>query len=352
MYKNSIIYKKLALSELQLAVCDITGITISLNVPAIHNFVLEYSNPYSIFANAHKIADLPYKDQVKIPATILAGSLLTLLNHYELINDHLSALERNLILSNVPVHSICNAMRLLITSTKLRLRTYPHLSLDQQEEQYASINDVLKNWIEVCEKPYHFERTTVESTQVAGTTLSYSIKIKDKKPTISSFTRKTIKNLIEKIISEETLSPKLCTLLKLLGTGNNLVDMHASIKDKIVDRLYVMTSEHAHHLAELIISINKNTAETEEDDINPSEISKMVPSTARKLTLKEILQQKLTGIPIEHEVIEVSSSDNAETSFLSALQEANSELVEETEDEDADIDTDFAVTSSFDPDEF
>ena len=351
--RSSIIYRKLSLSTLQLAVCEVTGLSISLNVPAIPNMALTYQNPFALFANAHKVADLPYKDQCRIHPTILAGCLLTLLNHYELIQDHLSSLERNIILSSVPIHTICSAMRMIITSSKLRLRAYPHISLDQPQELYSSQQDILKNWIEVCEKPFYFERTTVESTHViSDRTPASSKQSKNKKATLSSSARKTIKTLIDSTISTETLSPKLCTLLKLLGTGNNLIEMHASMKDKLVDKLYNMTSESAHSLAEFIVSLNTNTEETIEEDISESAISDIVPSTVKKLSLKEILASKLSGkhIPEAKETIEVRNEDSSATTFLSALKEANNELSEEEIEEE--IDTDFVVESSFDPDEF
>ena len=65
------LYLKMKTSKTQLAVCPITGILISIDIPFIPNKILSYENPLARIDNAKEIASMEYKEQSKISPNIL-----------------------------------------------------------------------------------------------------------------------------------------------------------------------------------------------------------------------------------------------------------------------------------------
>lgn len=316
MSKYLSIYNKMKTSPIQLAVCNITGIILTIDIPFIPGKVLEYENPLARIENAKDIALLPYSIQSKISPHILAGSLLTILNHYDLIEDHLSSIERNSLLCNVPVYYLCEAMRFFANNTARRIALFPHLSLSVigESEKAASTFLTLKTYIEDCSNyllPSTSVNTIKEETEVKKTI------IKDKKDiNVSSDIRKQAKLLISDIIESEVLNAKVITLLKIITQGNNLIIMNDLIRDKLISKLDSLECPAAGKLANLLDSI-KNDIKDEVEPITTTNFS----SKNTKKSLLEILKSKTSK---KEEIIEKEFPID--------------EIIEEIEDEEGDFD--------------
>lgn len=134
-----------------LAVCPITGITISLNVPALYNqegtlIALKYTNPLTEPENFLKFAELPTSELLKLEQPILAGILLAILNHFHLIEDKLSSVEKNLLLQKVHPLTLIKNIKFFSRLQITRIRKLPKLAFSVEECKNSTTTDVLNNY--------------------------------------------------------------------------------------------------------------------------------------------------------------------------------------------------------------
>ena len=280
-------------SKVQLAVCPITGILISLDIPFIPNKILSYENPLARIDNAREIANLEYKEQSKISPHILSGILLTILSHYDLIEDHLSSTERNALLSTIPPYHLCDAMRLISTCTRRRIELFPKISLASTSTKYSQPTQLLINYIEVC------KASMLPTLREARIERDYKItKTKEDKSPITSLTKKRAKNLVASLIQEEILNPKIVTLLKLICQGDNLITLNSTVREKLVNKLRTMTSTSSAQLADLIEEVEEDITSAErafkqDYDEELTTFTSEMPAYREKKSLKDILAEKL-----------------------------------------------------------
>ena len=373
IHKN--LYARMKTSKLQLAVCNITGILISLDIPFIPNKILTYENPLARIENAREIAYLEYKEQCKISPHILSGVLLTILNHYELIEDHLSSTERNSILSIIPPYHICELMRFITSCSRRRISLFPRLSLASISTEYSQPTQLLINYIQVCKAstlPTLFEDMEISRAKNLAKIGKVS------KLSVESSTRKEIKNLITGIIGEGVLSSKVLTILKLVSQGDNLATLNDSLRDKLVDKLKTVESDRATRLASILSSSSSKSltraeqAFKQEYDSALDTFTSDLPAYKVRKSLKEILaeknaiklriipteQNKEPSIPTEEEINSLEEKKIEKTSsFLESLKEIQEELIYEEEIEEAEfqayaLDVEQPDSLDFDPDEF
>lgn len=380
IHKN--LYAKMKTSKLQLAVCPITGILISLDIPFIPNKILTYENPLARIENAREIASLEYKEQCKISPHILSGVLLTILSHYELIEDHLSSTERNTLLSTIPPYHLCYAMRFITSCSRRRIELFPKISLSSTSTEYSQPTELLNNYIEVCTAstlPTLFEDMEISRAKNLAKIGKVS------KLSVESSTRKEIKNLITGLIGEGVLSSKVITILKLVSQGDNLVTLNDSLRDKLVDKLKTVESDRATRLASILSSSSKSLTSAEqafkqEYDSALDTFTSDLPDYKVRKSLKEILAEKnaiktceavtsfgdssceATTLRVEQnnkeQNIESSTEKQEKTSsFLESLKEIQEELILEEEIEEAEfqayaLDVEQPDSLDFDPDEF
>lgn len=364
-------------SKLQLAVCPITGILLSMDIPFIPNKIYSYENPLSRIDNAREIANLEYKEQSKISPHILSGVLLTILSHYELIEDHLSSTERNTLLSTIPPYHLCDAMRFITSCSRRRIELFPKLSLSSTSTEYSQPTQLLINYIEVCKAS--ILPTLTETRIERDHKVSKEI---ENKTSLSASTKKRAKNLVTSLIQEEVLNPKIVTLLKLVCQGDNLVTLNSTVREKLVAKLRTMTSTSSVQLADLIEDTEKDitTAERafkQEYDEELTTLTSDMPSYGAKKSLKDILAEKLgrksntcEAIPLrveepaklEEETQETDSSNEEDNnifpsslekkSFKDLLDEVKEEIEEDEFQEYALEVEQTAFNAAFDPNEF
>ena len=356
-------------SKNQLAVCPTTGILISIDIPFIPNKILSYENPLARIDNAKEIASMEYKEQSKISPHILSGILLTILSHYELIEDHLSSTERNLLLSTIPAYHLCDAMRFIASCSRKRIELFPKISFSSTSTEYSQPTQLLINYIEVC------KASTLPTLREARIERDYKItKTKEDKSSITSLTKKRAKNLVASLIQEEILNPKIVTLLKLICQGDNLITLNSTVREKLVNKLRTMTSTSSAQLADLIEEVEEDITSAErafkqdyDEELNT--FTSEMPAYKEKKSLKDILAEKLgkknyeataQGQALQKQVqaLEKQQEQQEDSNIFSSSPERKSfkdlldEVKEEIEEEEFEEYALEVEQTAFNPDEF
>lgn len=262
-----------------LGYCPITGILLEVKIPSLPaSVILSYKNPLANIENSKAIFYLPYKELASVPSSILAGCLLSVLTHYDLITDKLSSIERNDILSEYPSFTLYSTGKDLLSYSDSRIAEFPSLSLTEALAYH--IPSLLKTYLEACKNSGNYFRRedTIEVTR----TITSKGKAK-KSLEVSSDQRKEAKVLVSRIIAEEVLTPKLVTLLKVITQGNTLMTMSAEFRAKLVAKLDTFECAAAVILSNLVSSF---ISEKEEE----KEFSATNYGTRK--TLKEIIAEK------------------------------------------------------------
>lgn len=316
---------KLKAVKTQLGICPITGISVTIDIPSLP-IIFEYPNPLSIPHNAKNIFSIEYKEASKLSNSILAGSLLSLLSHYELIQDKLSGIERNAILSEIPPYYIWKFGAFLVSLSSRKINLLPHLSLNLYEESYSSPLDVIQNYYEACTSA--IEENPPYPIIKKEDRISLS-KNKKQKNNINKEKREEARFLLKSFLSSFSVSPKFSSLLKLIVKDDNLITLHKELRDRIVKKLEETENEFAEDLALVISSFEKSLSQAdkykiqEDREILNSVSDSFVPLRTRK-SLKEILAEK------QGKKLESPEGISPETSIIKEEQEEQEEKQEES----------------------
>lgn len=229
MSKISAIQSKfsiLANNTKTLGYCPITGIILRVEIPNLPpSFLLTYKNPLSILENASGILSLPYIQISKTKVEVIAGCLLTLLTHHDLIEDKLSSVERNEILCTFPTFDLYQLAKIILASNNNRISGFPSISLQQCIS--FKIPTLLKTYTENCINSSTFAYSP--NTIIVQNNIKVS-KVKTIVKELSKADRIEIKTLVSSIIKESLISPKLQIVLGFLSEGSNLRLMPALTK--------------------------------------------------------------------------------------------------------------------------
>lgn len=262
----------------QLAFCTITGISISIETPAIQGYALEYKNPYSILKNAIDIGKLPFASKNAIPKSILAGCLLTLLSHYNKIADKLSAAERNITLQEASPYALHSMLSLFAERSKESISYFPSLSLTSDHTSLG-VSDILMNY-------YKAQTSGIELESKYTITLTKAKK--EKAFTITSTVREELKAAISLFLTNNACNAKLASVLKLCGQQNHLLEISQDIFDKMIAKLMDINSVESISLADLFTEIrNKKNVSVEET------LERFSDAYQKPLTLAEIIAKKI-----------------------------------------------------------
>jgi hypothetical protein len=264
----------------QLAFCSITGISITIETPAIQGFALEYKNPYSILKNAIDIGKMNFAAHNKMPPAILAGCLLTLLSHYhKLADDKISAAEHNLILQQASPYALHSMLSLFATKSKETISYYPAISFANIHTEYG-VSDMLMNYYKAQTAGVEIETTY---------TVTAITKRKEKSFYITSTMRAAIKNAISSFLANNACNAKLVAVIKLCGQKNNILEISDDIFQKMINKLMDINTSESLHLADIFQDCrNKKNAISVEDTI-----SRFSDDYKKPKTLKEIIAEKL-----------------------------------------------------------
>jgi len=326
-----------------LAICSITGLAITIDSPVIEGsngeiMAMEYENPIARAENFLKISLLPSEQLKKFPQSILAGILLAIYKHSELVEDGMSAAAQNLSLQSVFPSTLVESIKFFSSIEDLgRNKYFPKLSLipkDENELQKSSVTNVIKNYLKVC---YAIRYPVVETkelseinSELAGITiykkLSNTKKIAEAILRARKTKEATQKELLvrgrkitRELAEQKVLSDKLVSFLKILFTGDYLLTAELELKDRICKAL--LKHEGNQKALELVKIINdnanKNEVESifkkEEDKEVEEELAEVEEEQKPKLSFKELLAMKMgtkeagrseAGSPFQQEEVE------------------------------------------------
>jgi len=238
-----------------LAICSITGIAITLEVPAIPLMALEYENPLSNSKNFLQLASLPFKQLELFEPSILAGLLLAVYKHFELLECPLSSAAQNHSLQSVNKEILIDCLKFYSSLTPKQSKLLAHFNLkpkDENELQNSTITDVIKakraadvlviyppaiasflddtyNEIEGIQR---FK--AAENKKLLNSAILRARKSKEK--TQQELLTKGRK-LTRALVIENILSDKLVSFLKLLFSSDYLLTAEQELKDRIIKAL-------------------------------------------------------------------------------------------------------------------
>lgn len=270
--------------EVQLAACPISGIQSIINTPVIKNFVYEYPSPFSFHSNAIGIAKMDYKEKSALPRSILAGACLTLMIHHGLVEDKLSSVERNMLLSECTPYTLHSLLHLFLAYSRARIENFPHFSFQSLLDNSASVHtsatiqDTVLAYIKACMED-------VEQTAYSPISIKTQKKARKAERNTSAEQRSKIKAYTATLQREGLVNNKVIAILNLVAQKNNLYTLNSSIRNKLVEKLDSLENESAALLADLI----KSAKSTEDTDITQHFASPV------KRSLADILKAKING---------------------------------------------------------
>ena len=353
--------KNLSRKKVLSAICPITGTTIELSIPNIEGFAFVYSNPLSIYENALGIASLPYKNKVSLGKELLAGSILSLIHHYQLVHDKTSGIERNILLQSCSEYTLHLFLSLFVQHSAMRCRNFPHFSFQALLEtdlrnSPQSIQDSILSYIEACENRQAIESTKLTSGYIYSA--PRTSKPSRKPVRISQASRNRMRDCIAVLSRDSRLSSKVISLLNLISQKDNLLNLSEAIRNKLVSILSDIDEPEAAELS-TILEAKENKQENEVD------IEQHFSSPIKK-SLKDILASKINEEEEPVESVSIPSKETLEEeeetkqdsvhSFIQDLIEAESSVTSVGEfkiDEDSDFEEMEDLTDIYgDPDEF
>lgn len=342
-----------------LAICPITGIAITVESPAIEGFALEYKNPLSLKNNFLSLSELPNKQLLSLEPVILAGILLAILKDNELMRCPLSSAAQNLSLqsifpatlvesikffSSTAFYSTLESKRKLLKKILVKdwddepeyrkgidFDAFPLLSLspkDVEDISKSSISNVVKNYKEACDKilfprkeSIDLEDTYDEIDSLLST--AKDTRTKEQREAINRAKRtkeasqkallQTGRKLLRTLIEANIMSDKLTAFLKILFTGDYLLNAEAPMKQRLAAALLKHLNPEASALARIIIDKDASNDMTSIFPILPdTETTEEVIEAIieKKLSLKEIIALKLLADTSMVTEIDTDAMDN------------------------------------------
>ena len=287
--------------ESAIAECPITGIILSIGIPALP-FTLTYENPIAKEKNARKIAALPVSELQTFENDILAGIFLSLLSANNLIEDRKTGLERNILLREAYQNSELVEM-IQITSKVLNHFSKPEkLKAFVQESQLISLNDFADNVMPIVQgwlfsiTPVSISKAGEEKLEKAK--LQKAIQVKKPRGNISLSLRSKIKTLAASLKEKDKISQKASSIFQFLGTGQNWKTLTKESKVSYI--AYLSEKEDNEDILELITLIKQIPVEdtyrilVEEEETVSDLVSKESPCEEAKEVMT--LSQRLAMI--------------------------------------------------------
>lgn len=329
---NNIRTKMEALQTMQreklLAVCEITGISITVSLPAC-TAVMDYRNP---LADMKNIVSLLQREEevMKLPQEILAGMLLASLKRRGLIESHLSSVEQNILLQNATPLSLIKTLLLFVRITKEQATILPHFTVDSQlivdeSKKESTVTNLINSYSSTVQTIL-FPAQYLDSSRTIATTFTTSTttKITKAKTVLTQEVKATIRKLISILKEENVAAPKLIEILLLSIQGENLLGLMAKdgIGNKVIAALERYQTPTSLELAMSLKGIARNI--TAQDSLKQLFVKDLVSVSDESISkpkhsLKELMAMKL-GKPL----VEGAERSDAQTSNLQTENNSSS----------------------------
>ena len=287
--------------ESALAECPITGIILSIGIPALP-FALTYENPIAKEKNAMAIAKLPISELIPLGMDILAGTFLSLLSANALIEDRKTGLERN--------NLLCQhySSEQLITFLGITSRVLNHFSKPEKLKKFVeesprlclddfadNVMPIVQGWL-LSITPAPTASEAVREEKVISARLKQAVQVRQNRENISLSLRSKIKTLALELGKQEVISQKASSIFQFLGTGQNWKTLTKDSKISYIAYLsekLITASGAEEEQVETLITLLREIPVLDtyrvlvEEEETPSSI--VVPSVKKPLSLQERL---------------------------------------------------------------
>lgn len=271
-------------------VCNITGISYKIEapmLPKIPGLCYQGLSPLASLASSLTLGKLSYSQgHSTLSTSVLAGAVLSLLHHYNIRKDKLSAVEANILLSSLPLYSLSQALSFLANLSQHECKRIPFLSLAEND------SDTLKQWLISAHRA--LDTTIFEQQQAPTIKINKGKGILDQSVQVE--TRKQARVLLQNLKAENILPLKLQTIIQISIQKNNLALMGDQLRNNIVSALISLATPDCLSLAAIFKSTAANL--THQEAITKQQFDSNFESasdsftTTKKPTLLEIIARK------------------------------------------------------------
>lgn len=298
-----------------LSVCSITGIAISIETPAIEGFALTYQNPLSEPQNFLAIASLPVQTLSKLEAPILSGIYLGIAKYYEILDCPMTAAAQNLSLQSVHPLILIDSIKFYASALPefKRLETLPKFNLLQTDTNglaYASVTAKVKAaQIAIKERVYpvqenkelaaiYGEVSEIQFNKQQAERVAASIlRARKSKAVYQTEQLKAARKIVKELAEQGILSDKFLSFLKLLLSGDTLLNAEVETKERAIRALAKHQNSSCIALIAILrdakISNLQESIFAQQNDMEVEEELREVEAEEKpKRTLKEILEEK------------------------------------------------------------
>lgn len=301
----------------QTVICPVTGISFSISLPPIPSLFLEWTSPFASISVVKQFANLSYKDITSTyDNNITAGLLLSALSHHHLIEDKLTAIHRNIILSAFPNFLLVQAIHFIMSCSDRQISWIPKISLHLASETTIGseiTEEAFTTWLDECNAIVNPIIVKNASSYLTATeednAREYSIKryaarmVNKSKNAISNLSllrenKESFIDLYAALKEEDRVPRKLLPLLALLKKGDALMELAGSIRDKLVGIIEKSNSDHAAEAKNIICNrmyYNKDK-EAIPTELELNIASPLQDETPMKLTLSQVIATRKAGL--------------------------------------------------------
>jgi len=350
-----------------LAVCDITGIALTIDAPAI-GYAMDYTSPLSEPRNFLPLASLPLHTLQAFEAPILAGLVLAVLKNWNILEEDIAALhatQQNLLLQTIPPLVLISYLRFFASSLSTHKDAYsylPRLSLHPKlegEHRSITLATTLINHQNQCKNILYPQKDVVELASIYKEVDSIeSHKVHQRSRVIAEAilrARRTkeaqqkaslieARKILKTLASASILSDKFLSFLKILLSGDYLLTAEESTKQRaiiVLERYQIAGCKRlAAILADQSIVNKEESIFSNEDDIAIEEELEALEEEKPKSSLSVLLATRLAAslahknLSPEPELPEPESEpESEEIEDFEEKEREYFEVVEEIEEE-------------------
>lgn len=323
------------------SVCQITGMRFTIIEPFLPTFsgiCYEGLSPLAQLSAAIALGKRSYSEaHYNLVPSTLAGAILSIMHHWNLRGDHLTAVEANMVLSQLPLLELSNILRFLARLSSHEQKRIPHLSLEGMLPEKA------KNWyinakraVDVTDYEPVYKAPKIQEKGIVDTSVMVE-------------TRQAARKLLTNLKTDNILPLNLQTIIAMSIQKNNLAMISSELRSNIVTALTKLATPDCLALATIFADCAKNLTMQERiiqqqidssfESASDSFQNTNVPS--KRLSLAEILAKKKEQLAQQRDPV---------LSTISILQEAANEWDEEhptTEELDDSEDDEEAIDEEF-----
>lgn len=324
--------------------CEETGIVLELLAPKIPNIALTWASPFTTPENFLGVAKLEYNILVSLDRQILAGILIAVLKHWELLESR-DAVAENKLLQSIPNHNLITYIRFFSGLIEGRKYSYlPRVAISPRlegEPHTASTFHTMEGYYKKCREILFPTRETAELERIydevdmiqRGKLAEAMIRARKARKVQQKKLLATGKKLISSM--EYRLPEKVASFLKLLFKKDYLKTAEQETKDRAIAILGKFRGiEGSQKLAAIIKNpiFNAGSTLSDEDDIEIEEelegAEKVTPSSPLAAKLHALIAAKKAAKQKQQQEVEEEDME-----YSNEVEEEEDSEIEEVEEE-------------------